>query len=131
MNDEQINLTVSLREFHTILAALRLWQETGYDGAEDWMNSIATDEGNVQALDDNEIEELCQRINTTDNVAPVDKPVGEVDNSAAALLQSAVDQWRPRFKSQEDINGADCVDWLSDFILASMRVLKAKKGVAT
>ena len=64
-----ITLTVSRREFFTMLAALRLWQETKRlwqetnSRFEDWMQQIATDGDTVQALDDNEIDELCERIN--------------------------------------------------------------------
>lgn len=40
------------------------------------------------------------------------------------LLRSAVDQWAGRFKSEEDINGADCVDWLAEFIEDAQKILK-------
>jgi len=95
---KEIRLTVSRREFHTMLAALRLWQETANRG-EEWMNEIATDNGQVKALDDEEIEELCYRINTTE------EPKG--DNDHALVLQI-----------QELLNGVEWeVDTLDEIAL--------------
>lgn len=55
-------LQVSEREFHTILAALRYWQDNPSGG---WRveNDIATNEGQVKPLDNDEIDDLCERIN--------------------------------------------------------------------
>jgi len=88
--EKEIRLTVTLREFHTILAALRLWQETANRG-EEWMNEIATDNGEVKALDDEEIEGLCDRINTTE------EPKGDNSHEVLLQIQELLDgvEWTP------------------------------------
>jgi hypothetical protein len=48
------------RQHATILAALRFYQEEGLD---ELPNDIATDCGTVKALDDAEIDALCEEIN--------------------------------------------------------------------
>jgi len=65
MDNKTIHLKISEREFHTILAALRLWQETT-NRYEDWIGEISTNQGAVVPLNDEEIEDLCERINTTE-----------------------------------------------------------------
>jgi hypothetical protein len=65
-----------LPEFHTIVAALRVFQEhRQYDPARRsaWIESIATNSGQVLPLDASGIEEFCQRLNTEDQEA--DGPV--------------------------------------------------------
>ena len=57
-----MQIKISIREFHTILAALRYWQR-GLDEDND-IDHIATNDGDIRALDDLEIDELCERINT-------------------------------------------------------------------
>jgi hypothetical protein len=62
-----LELHVRESEFHTILAALRFYQEhRQYDPAQRtaWIETIATNWGLVVALDDSGIEELCRRLNT-------------------------------------------------------------------
>jgi hypothetical protein len=54
------------REKATVLAALCLWRETANKFDEEWMKNIATDDGNVEALNDDEIDALCERINCDD-----------------------------------------------------------------
>jgi hypothetical protein len=51
------------RELATVLAALRLWQQT-LNRHEELMWRIATDDGQVEALSDAEIEEFCEQLNT-------------------------------------------------------------------
>lgn len=46
------------------------------------------------------------------------------EDTALTLLRDAVDQWAGRFESEEDINGADAVDWLGEFIEAAGKVVK-------
>ena len=61
-----LTLEVSEREVHTILAALRFYQERGQADSRnrsDWIDDIATDGGTAKALDSNEIDELCLRLN--------------------------------------------------------------------
>lgn len=54
--------TLNPRELGTVLAALRFWQRLGdrHGGPE---LAIATDEGNLASLSDEEIDGLCERIN--------------------------------------------------------------------
>jgi hypothetical protein len=53
-------------ELATILAALRYWQRIGYqsDAKYDGEDSIANVAGTVEALTPDEIDSLCERINT-------------------------------------------------------------------
>lgn len=46
---------------------------------------------------------------------------------AMRLLQEAVDTWQDRFDSEDDINGADCVDWLASFITAAKEITRGKE----
>ena len=54
---------LNARELATVLAALRLWQET-VNRHEEPMWEIATDDGMIEPLSDDEIDELCERLNT-------------------------------------------------------------------
>jgi hypothetical protein len=69
-------LQVDPREFATILAALRFWQRTGlscdhYGNGNDAgclvlppeENDIATDGSTLEPLGEDEIDELCERLN--------------------------------------------------------------------
>lgn len=58
-------MTVELddRELGTVLAALRLWQQTTGCHGRDVME-IATDGGTFEELGVDEIDDLCERINT-------------------------------------------------------------------
>ena len=61
-----LTLEVSDREFHTILAALRFYQEHGQADPRNrsaWIDGIATNGGAVTALGDRAIDELCMRLN--------------------------------------------------------------------
>jgi hypothetical protein len=61
-----IKLHVNEPEFHTILAALRFYQEhRQYDSAQRsaWIEAIATNSGQVVSLDASSIDRLCQRLN--------------------------------------------------------------------
>jgi hypothetical protein len=50
------------RELSTILAALRMWQQSTWRKVE--LENIVTNDGTVVPLDNAEIDALCQRINT-------------------------------------------------------------------
>ncbi len=56
-------INISDREFHTTLAALRHYQETVVDRYDPNEDDIATNGGSVAALDVDEIDTLCERIN--------------------------------------------------------------------
>jgi hypothetical protein len=43
------------------------------------------------------------------------------------LLEMAVDEWGDRFETEEDINGADAVDWLAEFIEQAKATLKREE----
>ncbi len=49
------------RELSTVLAALRLWQLTKSYRQD--LDDIATNDNTVFAMDENEIDTLCQRLN--------------------------------------------------------------------
>ncbi len=62
-----LKITVSEAEFSIILAALRLYQEQGQDNPthrSSGIDSIATNDGQLTALDGLAIDSLCARINT-------------------------------------------------------------------
>lgn len=53
-------------ELHTVLAALRFYQQHAQYAAANrspWIDGIATNLGQVTALDDRRINTLCQRLN--------------------------------------------------------------------
>lgn len=60
---------MTMREQHTVLAALRLYQEEAgsfYSGTLEnrpWLAEIASNGGTVEPLSSEEIDDLCQRIN--------------------------------------------------------------------
>lgn len=60
-----MNMTTKLddRQISTLLAALRTLQAEGYS---DNVREIATNGGEHEEMDDLEIDELCERINTCD-----------------------------------------------------------------
>jgi hypothetical protein len=58
-----MQLRISEREFHTILAALRYYQVQDPENLPEWTENLATNDGEVPALDEGEIDELCVRIN--------------------------------------------------------------------
>lgn len=51
-----------------------------------------------------------------------------VASMAYNLLEQAVEQWAGRFETEEDINGADAVDWLSEFIEEAQAIVERKGG---
>ena len=66
MPQSQFTLRVSAREFHTILAALRYYQECGQGDAtrqSPRISDLASNLGEVQPLTSAEIDRLCLRIN--------------------------------------------------------------------
>jgi hypothetical protein len=63
-------VTLASRELATVLAALRLWQQTVNrldSDCEDGLADIATDGGAFEPLDEDEIDGLCERINGGDD----------------------------------------------------------------
>lgn len=54
------------RELGTVLAALRYWQRMGLASSFCPEDDIATGAGNLDPLDADEIDELCERINVKD-----------------------------------------------------------------
>ena len=62
-----MNLHVTRREFHTLLAALRLYQVRRQCGPTEfsaWIEDIASNGGQVDSLDATGIDRLCERLNT-------------------------------------------------------------------
>jgi hypothetical protein len=61
-----MRLRVSREEFHTIMAALRFYQEKGQGepcNRSDAIHAIATNEDEVTRLDVASIDALCERLN--------------------------------------------------------------------
>lgn len=70
-----LELHVSWPEFHTILAALRFYQEHRQDDPAQrsaWIDTLATNSGQIVALDATGINRLCHRMNT--NTTDADQP---------------------------------------------------------
>ncbi len=69
-----LKITVSEAEFSTIMAALRFYQEQGQDNPahrSPGIDCIATNEGQLVALDGQAIDSLCKRINTEVERSPL------------------------------------------------------------
>lgn len=49
---------------------------------------------------------------------------------AIELLRAAIEQWEDRFDDESDINGADCVDWLAQFIMDARIIIGKKRARA-
>ena len=58
-------IEVSDRELHTILAALRWWQQSGAGESlhDDGIDDIASNGGEVEPLTVDEVDVLCERVN--------------------------------------------------------------------
>lgn len=61
MDEPSLSLAVSVRELDTVLAALRLWQREHLEVLDRELLAIAGEHG--RALDEDEIDALCVRIN--------------------------------------------------------------------
>lgn len=62
-----MQLEVTEREFHTILASLRFWEAfvTKHpEGDQGWFDDIASNGGEIDPLGADEIDALCLRLNT-------------------------------------------------------------------
>jgi hypothetical protein len=62
-----LNLSMSEREWATVLAALRFYQEQGQTRSAHrsaWIEVIATDAGRLKPLKAKELEQLCLRLNS-------------------------------------------------------------------
>ena len=60
-------LRVTDQEFHTLLAALRFYQEKGQGepaNRSEWIHRLATNDDEVISLDEDGIDQLCERFNT-------------------------------------------------------------------
>lgn len=70
MPSNTVTLRVSPREFHTIIAALRYFQEHGQCepiNRSAWIEDLASNLGQATALTALEIDQLCERLNTSDS----------------------------------------------------------------
>src|SRR5690242_1415530 len=68
-----VSLDVSEQEFHTILAALRFYEERGQGepaNRSNWIHDLATNGGQVISLDDAGIDDLCERLNLDSRYTP-------------------------------------------------------------
>ncbi len=114
-NTANYPLSVAPREFNTILAALRFWQRAGntsdlpeYTIA----NDGAEETGQDDSLNDDEIDGLCERLNTADHAAQ--------SAGVYAIAQEAIAAW-PQFdpdspRYEEEVNGGDLVEWFGGYL---------------
>ena len=69
---EKIKITLTVEEHATVLAALRYYQSKSLGIQENRpmaIDDIATSGGDFEGLDDFDVDELCERINTEYEVA--------------------------------------------------------------
>ena len=69
LEDIPAEVVVEARELWTVLAALRFFQQCRLGQAENqprWINEVATNGGEVPALNDERIDLLCERLNGAD-----------------------------------------------------------------
>lgn len=164
------------RELATVLAALRYWQEDcqcNPDHRRDEIDDIATNGGELAALDDAEVDALCERLgapeqapmtdgrqpwrvdqnedtgavflkryggqivaefdrtpttlaDAADIVAKLNKaeaPAGD-EALALSLLRGLVATFGPAMDRDEEVNGADAVDWLARFVPRASKALQ-------
>lgn len=60
------SIRITDREFHTLLAALRFYQEMGQGGPAErlpWIDDLASNGGKTVPLDFGGIDALCERLN--------------------------------------------------------------------
>ena len=75
-----IRINVSDQEFHTIVSALRFYQEKGQGdpgNRSDWIHDLATNGDNTVSLDAIGIDDFTERINTTAQTVPDSDPRAE------------------------------------------------------
>jgi hypothetical protein len=94
------------RELGTVLAALRLWQETVNRHQEpQWQ--IATDDGQIEALSDDEIDNFCVRLNCSipdcevnaDGFCSMHQVVHLRERAEAMGVPAAAERGEPALKS--------------------------------
>lgn len=83
-------MIINERELATVLAALRSWQERGDPGG---FYSEYFEE--YEPLSEDEIDDLCERLNCSD------------------LIDEALEYEAEAFDNDEEVNGADLVDWFA------------------
>lgn len=101
-------MNLDQREKATVLAALRGWQSAGmYAGSE--IGHIATNIGEFEALDHNEIDALCERINFAQPDV-LEKPVcthcGSDDVTRDGILRWSVQD--QRWEVSAELQNEDC-----------------------
>lgn len=119
------------REFNAVLAGLRFWQRCGNTSDyPEW--DIATDGSARDPISEDEIDSLCERINTQPTLGAPASP------AILALVQEATSLWADRFDAPTDslprpgpvddgdrnISGADLVDWFCDWRLRAKPALE-------
>lgn len=119
------------RELATVLAALRYWQREGWRG-DCHEQVIATNDGDFSAMEADEIDTLCERINTADEAKPsAPMPLAErlhalateSEPDAAAILTEAGGAVITMVAALQSANGAmgalqtqidQMSDWFTD-----------------
>lgn len=78
-----------------------------------------------RGLDFGHLDSLAYQHYIEENGQNVEKPAGDPRAQAKVLLRQALDQWGERVDAdEEEINGADAVDWLCGFIQDAQDILK-------
>lgn len=92
------------RELATVLAALRLWQvDTPHHDPEDLADHFA----DVEPLDDDEINDLCERLNMQDKTALAPLTIAYVGIGVVGALDNLTDGQRNRIMDHHE--GQLCV----------------------
>jgi hypothetical protein len=109
-----IDLQVTGQEFHSILAALRYYQENGQGepaNRSDRIHDIATDGDEDISLDEAGIDELCERLNMTSTegmiqiCATASVPIEESANLTEEETDEAIPQITISVQLQSDLYG--------------------------
>ena len=108
-------ITVNDREFHTILTALRYWQQHyPLDRCDAFypLSNIATNGGNVEALSNDEIDTLCEEMNCGERDGADDK-ARRLLEAILPYAHSHAEDWRSGLE--------DVISGLIDYWAACLR----------
>ncbi len=99
--------TLTYREKSTVLAALRLWQSTSTRQIPMNIQDIADSAGEINPLDDDEIDDLCERINLgPEACALLDEVIAPHKIVEARALEPPLDE----IVEAEQLAGANAAD---------------------
>lgn len=99
-------------ETAAVLAGLRLLQQS--DVLPNGVDDVLTNSGQLPRITETAIDALCERINTP-----------STPSTAERLLLDLERRFGPGFDNDEDIDGADAVEWIGEFLPRMRRALAA------